>query len=231
MRKFFTKTCIALLMALFLFPVGAKAQEAYAVENGEELTFYYDNNSSSRSGTIYSMPTGLTENPGWQDNGNIKKAVFDASFIGYKPIGLFHWFYGCYKLESIEGIEYLNTEDVEITNFMFYNCKYLTSLDLSTFDTSKVSYMVSMFEGCERLTTLNISGFDTSNVTTMRSMFCYCYKLASIDVSGFDTSKVNDMYRMFYHCKFLTSLDLTKFDTSNVSEMRYMFCNCYNLTT
>jgi surface protein len=38
---------------------------------------------------------------------------------------------------------------------MFYNCKALTSLDLSTFNISKVTSLGSTFRDCTSLTTLN----------------------------------------------------------------------------
>ena len=232
----------ALAMALIAFvlaPTAARAQEAYAVESGETLTFYYDNNRSSRSGTIHSMPAGTYDKPSWagasgQDadyKENLKKAVFDASFTGYKPTSLSRWFYNCRSLESIEGIEYLNTEKVTAMNYMFYYCIALTTLDLSSFDTSNVTVMNSMFDNCTALTSLNISSFDTSNVTNMCRMFYYCLKLTAIDVSGFDTSNVTDMQSMFANCKVLTTLDLTHFSTANVSDMRWMFNFCSKLKT
>ena len=57
-----------------------------------------------------------------------------------------------------------------------------------------------MFGYCANITEINLSNFDTSKVTTMWSMFCYCSSLTSLDLSNFDTSKVTSMYRMFYQC-------------------------------
>ena len=44
---------------------------------------------------------------------------------------------------------------------MFYKCSLLTDLDLSDFDTSKVTNMNSMFADCVNLQTLNVADFDT----------------------------------------------------------------------
>ena len=77
--------------------------------------------------------------------------------------------------------------------YMFYYCSSLTSLDLSGFDTSSVTYMSYMFFGCSSLTSLDLSGFDTSNVTDMYDMFSDCSSLTSLDLSGFDTSSVGCM--------------------------------------
>ena len=54
---------------------------------------------------------------------------------------------------------------------MFFSCSGLTSLNLSSFDTSKVTNMGSMFSGCTALQHLDISNFDFTNVTSYSNMF------------------------------------------------------------
>ena len=54
---------------------------------------------------------------------------------------------------------------------MFKNCNSLKNLDLSKFDTSKVTNMGYIFYMCESLTSLDLSNFDTTKVTTYTSMF------------------------------------------------------------
>lgn len=54
---------------------------------------------------------------------------------------------------------------------MFNDCRSLTSLDVSQFDTSKVTNMGYMFFNCNLLTSLDVSNFNTSNVTRMDTMF------------------------------------------------------------
>ena len=83
--------------------------------------------------------------------------------------------------------------------------------------------MSSMFYWCNKLTIIDVSNFNTSKVTDMSSMFSNCHNLTSLDISNFDTSKVTDMSGMFSRCSGLTSLDLNKFDTSNVTRMDAMF--------
>ena len=121
--------------------------------------------------------------------------------------------------------------DVTSTAYMFQNCYNLTSLDLSSFDTSKVTDMNQMFYYCYNLTSLDLSNFDTSNVTSMRDMFNNCYNLTSLDLSSFDTSKVTSMFGMFNNCSKLTSLDLPSFDTSHVTSMSSMFSRCSKLSS
>ena len=115
---------------------------------------------------------------------------------------------------------------------MFYNCQVLTSIDVSGFDTSKVTNMGSMFYECRALTSLDVSGFDTANVTNMYGMFRFCYALTSITgLNSFDTSKVTNMESMFQDCQVLTSLNVSSFDTSKVTTMEKMFSACNHLTS
>ena len=133
------------------------------------------------------------------------------------------------KLESIEGLEYLDTSQVTDMGMMFNSCSNLTSLNLSNFDTSQVTDMSMMFNFCSNLTSLNLSNFDTSQVTDMSMMFNSCSNLTSLNLSNFDTSQVTDMSMMFNSCSNLTSLNLSNFDTSKVINMSYMFQYCSNL--
>lgn len=94
-----------------------------------------------------------------------------------------------------------------------------------------VTKMNDMFYNCRSLTTLDLSHFDTSNVTNMAWMFSNCNSLTTMDLSHFDTSNVTNMYCMFWDCTSLTTLDLSHFDMSNVTNMKYMFSNCTNLKT
>ena len=71
-------------------------------------------------------------------NGTIVHIVFDKSFSTYKPTSLSYFFNRLTKLETITGLEYLNTEKVTDMSYMFYNCVALTSLDVTKFNTANV---------------------------------------------------------------------------------------------
>ena len=164
-------------------------------------------------------------------NGTIKHIVFDKSFSTYAPTSLNRFFEVLTKLETITGLEYLNTEKVTDMSRMFNNCSKLTSFDVSKFNTVKVTNMSNMFKGCSELTSLDVTKFNTEKVTDMRYMFGNCSKLPSLDVTNFNTAKVTDMSYMFTGCSALTSLDVTKFDTRNVTTMEGMFSSCSKLTS
>ena len=112
---------------------------------------------------------------------------------------------------------------------MFYYCSSLISLDLSYFNTSQVTNMVSMFEYCSSLISVDLSNFNTSQVTNMNNMFSYCSSLISLNLSNFNTSKINFMKNMFAYCSSLTSLDLSNFNTPQIIDMNSMFISCANL--
>ena len=162
---------------------------------------------------------------------SIKNIIFDESFKTYAPTSLKDFFIGCNALETISGLEYLNTANVENMSSMFYDCSALKSLDLTNFNTANVTYMYGMFDGCSALESLNLTNFNTAEVTDMRYMFYDCSALTSLDLTNFNTAKVKYMSNMFKGCSALTSLDLTNFNTAKVESMENMFNGCSALTT
>ena len=164
-------------------------------------------------------------------NGTIVHIVFDKSFSTYTPTSLSKFFRSLRKLETITGLEYLNTDKVTNMSYMFSGCSSLTSLDVTHFNTENVKYMNNMFYSCSSLTSLDVTHFNTAKVGNMNGMFSSCSKLTSLDVTHFNTANVTIMNNMFYNCSALTSLDVTKFDTRNVTNMESMFESCFKLTS
>ena len=162
---------------------------------------------------------------------SIKNIIFDESFKTYAPTSLREFFKGCKALETISGLEYLNTANVTDMNSMFYGCSTLTSLDLKKFNTENVTDMSYMFFKCSALTSLDLKNFKTARVKHMYYMFSGCSALTSLDLKNFNTENVTDMYNMFDGCSDLTSLDLTNFNTTNVTYMYNMFDGCSALTS
>ena len=162
---------------------------------------------------------------------SVKNVVIKAN-ISYEPIFSPPFYYDSIIPTSTVEASFKGSK-LNITDIkgMFQSCRNLTSLDVSSFDTSNVTDMGYMFQSCRNLTSLDLSGWDTSNVTDMGSMFNGCSGLTSLDVSNFNTSNVTDMNEMFYGCSGLTSLDVSNFDTSKVTNMRYTFGKCTHLTS
>ena len=171
---------------------------AYAVFEGSTGTLTFKCSPSKPEGA-YDL------NRDWKAiSRNIKKVVFDASFANARPTSCYMWFYGCFYLTTIEGIEYFNTENVTNMRYMFCDCSSLKSLDLTN--------------------------FNTENVTDMYYMFCDCTTLESLDLTNFNTAKVTNMAGMFQRCSALKNIYASdKFVTDQVTESTCMFSDCLKL--
>ena len=141
-----------------------------------------------------------------------------CTYINNKPIVSMSYMFGGSKATTLD-VSNFDTSKVTYMNGMFSNSQ-TTTLDVSNFDTSNVTDMSNMFDG-SKATTLDLSNFDTSNVTDMSSMF-HISQVTTLDVSNFNTSNVTDMDSMFYYSQ-ATTLDLSNFDTSKVTSMGSMF--------
>ena len=193
---------------------------AYYSPSNTTLTFYYDNHRNN-SVTTYDLNTGNFQ-PGWYTDGtysNVTKVVFAPSFAGARPTTTCYWFANMKNLQSIKGINYLNTSVVTNMSFMFYGCTKLTSLDLSRFNTSQVRTMYGMFNGCKGLTSLDLSSFNTSQVTDMSFMFYSCNNLRTIYVGdGWTTASVTYSTIMFAVCTSLVGGQGTVYDADHVDK-------------
>ena len=61
--------------------------------------------------------------------------------------------------------------------YMFNDCSFLLNINLSNFNTNKVTDMSFMFNECSSLLNINLSNFNTNNFTDISKMFYGCYKL------------------------------------------------------
>ena len=201
-----TAAIAALFIALLALPQTAQAQskEAYVVEDGSTLTFYYDTNKATHTtGTVYGINDKRKDDttfPAWaglpvDPNERITKVVFDSSFKDYRPATTNFWFFFCSKLTEFEGMSNLITDQVTDMSDMFCWCSSLTSLDVSNFNTAKVTNMNYMFSGCSTLTTIYCNDDWKSDVVKKSTdMFMNCTKLkgaVSYDANKLDVTMAN----------------------------------------
>ena len=202
-----------MLLMLLLLPAGMVALKA--ASSSKYIATY----ESSTQTLTFKKNVGetLPKNSAWVEdkqtvaaintklgNGTIVHIVFDKSFSTYTPTSLSSFFENLTTLETITGLEYLNTEKVTDMNGMFYNCLKLTSLDVTHFNTAKVTNMRYMFGSCSSLTSLDVTHFNTAKVTDMGYMFYNCSSLTTIYASSkFVTPQVSKSFNMFYNCKKL----------------------------
>ena len=202
-----------MLLMLLLLPAGMVAQKS---ASSSKYIATYESSTQTLTFKKFVGET-LPKNSAWVEdkqrvatiinnlgNGTIKHIVFDKSFSTYTPTSLSSFFENLTTLETITGLEYLNTEKVTDMNGMFYNCLKLTSLDVTHFNTAKVTNMRYMFGSCSSLTSLDVTHFNTAKVTDMGYMFYNCSSLTTIYASSkFVTPQVSKSFNMFYNCKKL----------------------------
>ena len=213
--KIFKRLFISFTLFLSIISGAWADKIPYASFAGDILTFKYEEHTLGAN--EWNVSNTGTDTPGWPHNDRITKVVFEESFKDARPLSCQQWFYGLSKLESIEGLSYLNTSEVTNMNWMFYGCG-ISSLDLSSFNTTNVTRMSCMFQQCSSLEFLNLSSFDTKNVTEdyqMFQMFILCGKLKTIIVGNdWDVTNVTQSGGMFQQCTSLVGGDGTTFDSN-----------------
>ena len=179
-----------MLLMLLLLPAGMVAQKA---ASSSKYIATYDSDTKTLTFKKYegeSLPSDSESK--WVKDGtpvlgmfgysyqqNIKHIVINESFKTFTPTTLNYFFEGLTQLETITGLEYLNTANVTNMSLLFDHCQKLTSLDLSNFNTAKVTNMNRMFSYCSNLKTIYASDkFKTAAVTKSENMFLNCGSLS-----------------------------------------------------
>ena len=136
-----------------------------------------------------------------------------------------------YFENNLTNVTIIYDYQLEIANPMFKNLKNIKEIDLSKFDTSKVTSMVDMFSGCSNLEKIIFDNINTSLVANFNSLFKNCNKLKSIDISNIDISKVTNMENMFLGCSSIEKIDFGTINTSSLNKMTNLFKDCSKLKT
>ena len=197
------------------------------------LTFKYGNKPADIAGeySCFDINGQTEEQPEWSEifkKPEVTTVVFDESFKYFYPTSCREWFSTGYYLKNIEGLEYLNTNEVTDMSQMFKACYSLPNIDLTHFNTDKVTEMDQMFYACWSLTTLDLSEFNTSSVATMYQMFMSCNSLQTVYVNcNFTTENCNDNdNQMFAQCAKLAGA--TECDgTSDIGTNRANYVDGY----
>ena len=218
----------------FTAPIVPSEPEAYAcyTPDNTTLTFYYDDQRGSRLGTTYDLNVGARQ-PDWvldETNYSVTQVVIDPSFVEARPTSTYSWFFCMENVQSITGLDYLNTDSVTNMAAMFMGSASLTSLDLSHFNTTMVTDMFNMFYECSNLASLDVSGFNTAQVRDMRGMFQGCSMLTSLDLSSFNTARVGHMGMMFLGDSHLSTIYVgSSWSTESINYSAEMFLDCTSL--
>lgn len=158
----------------------------------------------------------FSSNESYTVNNNTIKVYQFGDFVAYQQSSIA----GVYVYPILGKVGYPTTgEWIKVENCykMFYECKNITSLDLSMFDTSEVTNMAYMFYDCSGVTSLDLSMFDTSKVMDMRYMFEKCPALIYLDLSQFDMSNVVYYDRFFGFGSGVSAAGITTLKTPKIN--------------
>lgn len=181
---------------------GLQTFDYYVAEFDESegtLTFKGTNTAPDEVTTWDATNTG--DKPAWYNYAKqIKHAVIDETFAAARPTSCARWFYDTTEmLSSVSGLKHLNTSEVTTMRGMFYRAGDrlwgVSTLDLSTFNTSKVADMGYMFEGSSVSTIYVGIGWDVSNVTNSKDMFWACSRLRGQYGAGIYYNNIVDQTR------------------------------------
>ena len=205
-------------------------------ENYKRINKYEDNEKD----LIYNNEEEIKENVEIKINNEIIKFSYYKKFDKpgkYKIEYLFksylvkvnQLFYNCKFLTKL-NLSHLKTENIIFMNYMFCNCESLTILDLTKINTQNVINMSFMFYNCKALENLYLSNFISPNVTDTSFMFCNCESLSRLELSNAKPQNIINMSYMFKGCSSLTKIDLSNFNTQKVTNISCMFKDCKSLS-
>ena len=189
----------------------------------------------------------------------IKKVEIQGSLSCANGANLNYMFANMTNLESIEGLEKIDTSNANGMKYMFQNCRKLTNLDLSSFtNNGKIYELQGMFSGCSNLEKLVLGG-ESGKFTTresnnngagggcqMQNMFNTCSKLKHLEMNNCELdcgrvtwSDITDAFRTAGYKNTLETLILNNckfpgaenFGRDEIEGYPATFEGCKKLTT
>ena len=139
-------------------------------------------------------------------------------------------FYWKFPHEGIYIIKIIFKKKLYSCEKMFYNCKGITEIDLSSFDCSQVSSCKEMFYNCVSVQKINFGKNDLLLSNNFDSMFYNCKSLEELDISNFNTKNCISFESMFESCSNLKKIDVSKFNSSQCITIKNMFKNSKSLS-
>ena len=228
-RKFNCYDLIILLLIASIFSLSYQNSLSYItlkVSRAGKQKIFCNSSSFTRPNEVWkdNYMINLLDNHYYLNSTNIIKFIWTNDITGCK-----YMFKGCNTITEINFTKFDATK-CDSTISMFKGCTSLKSLDLSGFITSsQLKQMSDMFFECKSIISLNLSSFNTSEVTSFGHMFYNCESLKWIDFPNVKTEKIIYLDNMFNGCKELTSINLSNIATSNLNHISYMFEGCESL--
>ena len=160
----------------------------------------------------------------------LKDVYLGSGFDTSRVKDMSSMFKDCINITSLD-LSMLRMSSVTTANNMFDNCSKLSYVKFGTnIGSTALCDMSSMFYKCGNLASIDLSGFNTSKVSDMSSMFEGCCSLSVVNITGFESVKLSDVSRMFAGCSGIRKIiSGTRFDLSAVRYSELMFSDCLNL--
>ena len=132
-------------------------------------------------------------------------------------------FYNC-NVSSLD-LSSWDVSNVQVLGSMFSECRNLSYLNLDGWDTSNATNMGYMFAYMQTpyLTSLDLSHFNTKKVTNMYGMFNWCNMLQELDIRNFELvhedGTMAEISSMLEGCDSLHTLRLDNCNNATVSKI------------
>ena len=205
MRKTFFFLALGLLVAISANAVEKKVYSYYN-SSTKTLTFTYDDQYDSRSNVEYYTGSSDRRFSGYETE--VTSIVVDQSLETLHRASWARLFYAggsgtteyhLSKVTSITGLQYIKTDLATDLTGMFNGLESIESIDVSTFNTSKVISTSWVFGSCKKLKTINLGDMDITALTNTTFMFGYCNALEKIycttDFSASTTSSTSTTWQ------------------------------------
>ena len=158
---------------------------------------------------------------------NLKYIIFNLNILNGQT-SAYRMFYNCKSLTSID-LSRLNMSTISAFNEMFYNCISLKEINMKGLYLKSAQNINYMFYNCISLKSIDISNFKPNNLKGMKNVFENCISLSYINVNDLYTHNVINMDKLFYNCTSLKSINISIFNPQNVKSISNMFGYCSSL--
>ena len=137
--------------------------------NGTSLESLYSNYYKNSSGNVVDL---------------------DLQYIDFSKVTTISSMFSNNSIKSI-NIRNMDTSNINIMSFLFYQVTILTELDLSDWYTPNVTSVKYMFGLCRSLETVNISNFDLTNCSSASYIFQNCSELHTLRLDNCSNDTIN----------------------------------------
>lgn len=157
---------------------------------------------------------------------SIKKITSENNFI--PSVGIGYWFYNCYYLEDISGLDGWDVSNVVNFYNTFGYCANVISWEpIKNWQTDSLLYLIGTFTGSSIKDLSVLQSWDVSKVLAMTHLF---EKTAISDLtplSSWQVKSIINLGTIFGNCSNITSVaPIVNWDVSNCVYMDYSFYNC-----